>query len=344
MEFVAKNDISYLHKDTGAYLEVFTPIMELTAQQMAIAWPPHEYPVEDDLLEAKKVLTESEYHGLITTLKLFTLYEMKAGEKYWGQRVMNMFSTSCIKAMASEFSRTELVVHSAFYNKINQALHLDTVEFYNDYVNDPVLKSRIEFIDEYIKSPDNVLSLAVFSMVEGAVLYSSFAFLKHFRVNGKNLMKNLVSGINASVKDELLHSLGGAALVKLELEYQGKSITEYQDAIYKAAEKICEHEEYIVDMMFEKGPMSGITATQLKKFVKSRIDICLENLGLPKLYKVYPSDNKIAEWFYDNINSLKLHDFFNVSGGDYTNKWTEQHFLKPLKPKYLEMLGMEVVN
>lgn len=338
MEVVAKDDINYLHKDTGAYLEIFTPVLELTRQQFAIGWPPHEFPVQEDLLEAKKVLTESEYHGLVTALKLFTLYEMKAGEKYWGQRVMNMFSPSCIKGMASEFSRTELVVHSAFYNKINEALQLDSVEFYNDYLNDPVLKSRIEFIDNYIKSPDNVLSLAVFSMVEGAILYSQFAYMKHFRANGKNLMKNLVSGINASVKDENLHSVGGAALVKLELQWLQKDITEWQEQIYEAAEKIYEHEEQIIDMMFSKGTMEGITSTQLKKFVKSRIDICLENLGLPKIYKIKPSDNKIAEWFYDNINSLKLHDFFNVSGGDYTNKWTEQHFLQPLKDEYLEVL------
>lgn len=331
MEIVSKNDINYLHKDTGAYMEVFTPIMELTKQQFNIAWPPHEYPVEDDLLEAKKVLTESEYHGLVTALKLFTLYEMKAGEKYWGNRVMNMFSPSCIKGMASEFSRTELVVHSAFYNKINEALQLDSVEFYNDYVNNDVLKERIKFIDDYISNPDNVISLAVFSIVEGAILYSSFAYMKHFRVNGKNLMKNLVSGINASVKDENLHSIGGAALVKLELQYQNKSIDEYRDQIYQAAILVNEHEEKIVDMMFEKGSMTGITANQMKKFVKSRIDICLENLGLPRIFKIKPSDNKIAQWFYDDINSLKLHDFFNVSGGDYTNKWTEQHFLTPMK-------------
>lgn len=337
-EVVAKNDINYLHKETGAYLEVFTPVLELTQQQLSIAWPPHEYPVEEDLLEAKKCLTESEYHALITALKLFTLYEMKAGEKYWGRRVMDMFSTSCIKAMASEFSRTELVIHSAFYNKINQALNIDTVEFYNSYVDDPVLKSRIEFIDNYIKDPDNILSLAIFSMVEGAILYSSFAFLKHFRVNGKNLMKNLVSGINASVKDELLHSLGGAVLVRLELQHEGKTIEEYKDRIYEAALVLNEHEEQIIDMMFEKGTMTGITALQLKKFVKSRIDACLENLGLPKVFKIKPSDNKIAEWFYDNINSLKAHDFFNVSGGDYTNKWTEHHFMNPLKEKYKEML------
>jgi ribonucleoside-diphosphate reductase beta chain len=338
LEIVAKNDINYLHKDTGAYLEVFTPILELTRQQFAIGWPPHEFPVQEDLLEAKKVLTESEYHGLIMGLKLFTLYEMKAGEKYWGQRVMNMFNPSCIKGMASEFSRTELVVHSAFYNKINEALQLDSVEFYNEYLNDPILKARIEFIDEYIKSPDNVLSLAVFSMVEGAILYSQFAFMKHFRANGKNLMKNLVSGINASVKDENLHSIGGATLVKLELQYLGLSIEHWKDQIYLAAEKIYEHEEKIIDMMFSKGSMSGITSGQLKKFVKSRIDLCLENLELPKLYKVKPSENKIADWFYDGINSLKVHDFFNVSGGDYTNKWTEQHFLNPMKEEYLELL------
>ena len=326
--FIARNDINYLHNETGAFVEVFDAAVELRNQQFSIAWPPHEYPVSDDVLQAKKVLTEAEYHALTTAMKLFTHYEMMAGEKYWSQRIVNSFSPSCIKSMALEFSRTESCIHTIFYNEINKALGIDSIEFYNSYKIDPVLEERMKFVEDCIRSKDLALSTAVFSIVEGAVLYSQFAFLKHFRANGKNLMKNLVSGINASVRDENLHSIGGALLFNLECQYLGVPKTDYEEQVHQAAIKIYEHEELIIKDMFSKGTMKGITEKQLCKFVKSRIDICLENLGLSKIYKIKPSDNEIAKWFYDDINSLKLHDFFDVSGTDYTNKWTEEMFLR----------------
>ena len=49
-------------------------------------------------------------------------------------------------------------------------------------------------------------------------------------------------------------------------------------------------------------------ASLLGDFVESRIDICLTNLGLDKLYK--PTYNPIAKWFYDGINAVQFHDFF----------------------------------
>ena len=61
---------------------------------------------------------------------------------------------------------------------------------------------------------DILKSIAVFSMIEGAILYSSFAFLKHFQAEGKNKLVNVTAGINFSVRDENLHSMAGAWLFK----------------------------------------------------------------------------------------------------------------------------------
>jgi len=36
-----------------------------------------------------------------------------------------------------------------------------------------------------------------------------------------------------------------------------------------------------------------------------------------------PKDNKIAQWFYRNINSPKLVDFFNRNATSYTRNWNE---------------------
>lgn len=317
--------IELLHTKTGAYQTLFPEAVAYAETQFSIGWPPSEFPVHEDIQDVLTTFTEAEKHAVITTLKLFTHYELKAGVDYWGGRVMRRYPSACIQRMATSFANAELNMHAPFYNELNKALHLDTEEFYNSYVNDPVLKERMNFIDTLIRDKDDALSVAVFSVVEGAILYSNFAFLKHFRVQGKNKLKNLVSGINASVRDEHLHSEGGAWLFSKELAYQKKTVADYQSIVTEAARTICDHEKLIVAKLFEKGHIEGITQKQLEHFVESRVDICLQQLGMPKIYNV--KYNPIADWFYDNINALKLHDFFNTSGSDYKRDWPLERFM-----------------
>ena len=87
---------------------------------------------------------------------------------------------------------------------------------------------------------------------------------------------------------------------------------------------ILEHESVIIDKIFEKGNIKGITENQLKHFVESRLDDCLKNLGYKAMYK--PSYNPIAEWFYKDIESSTLHDFFSSTGSDYNRNWIEGKF------------------
>jgi ribonucleotide reductase beta subunit family protein with ferritin-like domain len=284
--------------------------------------------VEDDLQELLTVLTESEKHAVTYILKLFTKYELVAGNEYWGGRVAKRFPRVCIQRMANSFAYAELNMHAPFYNEVNRVLNLDTEEFYTDYVNDPALKARMDHIGELISSKDDLLSLATFSIVEGAILYSAFAFLKHYRTGGKNLLKNLVSGINASVRDENLHQQGGAWLygvLKKESGLSEEELAVKENLIIEAAQKIYEHECVIIDRIFEKGAIDGITPTQMKHFVESRVNTCLSDLGIKPIFEV--SYNPIAEWFFDGINTIKLHDFFNTSGSEYTRNWSQERFI-----------------
>ena len=172
-----------LQKKTTYTIDYPTAI-EFANQQMDIFWHPNEIEVEKDLHDMKTNFTEAEYHGVITTLKLFTLYELVVGNEYWSGKIKKLFPRPDIERMANCFSFFELNVHAPFYNKLNEVLGLNTDEFYNSYVEDEVLFNRINWINKVISKPsDNVYdilkSLAVFSMIEGAILYSSFAFLKH---------------------------------------------------------------------------------------------------------------------------------------------------------------------
>lgn len=309
--------------------------IEFAKQQAEVFWLPDEIEVEKDLHDLKTNFTEAEYHGVISTLKLFTIYELSVGNDYWQNYVSKVFQRPDIQRMATTFGFMEIGVHAPFYNKINEILGLDTDEFYNSYMDDEILKNRMGWIGKRVEKRDTVYnilkSVGIFSMIEGAILYSSFAFLKHFNNVGKNKLININAGINFSAIDETLHSQAGAWLFRTLLDeaIQSGEITEndvnrLREELEETTKVILEHESVIINKIFEKGNIKGISDTQLIHFVESRLDVCLKNLGYKQIFK--PSYNPIAEWFYKDLESSTLHDFFSSTGSDYNRAWTEGKF------------------
>lgn len=304
-----------------AYTINYPEAIELTEKQTSIFWTAEEVHVEKDVHSILTELTESEKHGVITTLKLFTQYELIVGNEYWKQ-VGDMFRHPAdIQRMAATFSFFELGVHGPFYSKINEALGLANEEFYTEYQRDSVLADRIAMLESYA-NPDKPLEfLLALAFAEGVVLYSSFAFLKHFQSQGKNKILNIVRGINFSVRDESLHCDASCWLYRTLLDELGIDPAVMQETVHRMAEIVREHEHAIVDKIFEKGSIEGITAVQMKHFVDSRINLVLRQLGYNNLYDV--SYNPIASYFYDGINGFAFNDFFSGIGSSYTRDWSE---------------------
>lgn len=305
---------------------------EFTDKQSAVFWPHNEVKVHKDKQDILVNMTEAERHGTITTLKLFTKYEQIIGDEFWLGFVFKKFPRPAdIQPMAALFGAMELAVHAKFYSKLNEELGLATDKFYNEYLEDEDLKARIEFLEGTIANKDDLRALGCFTFGEGAVLYSSFAFLKHFQSQGKNKLLNVVSGINFSARDEALHSEAAAWLFRTllqEMKDAGEIDEAYEQElkadIIKAAETVFLHEKAIIKKIFEKGKIEGVTDIQLEHFAQSRVNLCLRNLGYENLYKV--EYNPVAEWFYKGINGYSSIDFFNSQGNQYSREWDENGF------------------
>lgn len=314
---------------TNSFVVHYPDAISNSREQIKIFWTDEEIKVDKDVHDILTNFSESEKHATITVLKLFTLYELKAGADYWLGRFMRTYPRPELQRMAATFGFFELAVHKPFYNKINEALHLNTDEFYESYINDPILKERMEFIDSCISSKDDLFSVGTFSMVEGGILYSAFAYLKHFQSKGKNKLLNVVRGINFSVRDENQHSIGGAWAYrqhKKELKLSNEDLNLLEQKIKDAALKIYEHECRIIDMMWEKGDIPGISKESLKIFVSSRLNICLQNLEIEPIFIINEEENTIATWFYDSINKYVFNDFFSGIGREYVRDWDEENF------------------
>ena len=309
------------------YVVEYPEALEKTKQQMGIFWFPDEVHVEKDVQDILVNLTESERHGVITTLKLFTQYELIVGNEYW-QQVAELFQKpACVARMANCFSFIELNVHAPFYSKINEALGLANDKFYNEYTNDPVLLDRVTMLEAVAgyanpAVPSTVAKfLAMLALTEGVVLYSSFAFLKHFQSQGKNRILNIVRGINFSARDEGIHSEASAWLYQTLLAENKELDHELlREEVHRMANLVREHEYAIIDKIFEKGNIEGITPTQCRHFVDSRINLVLRSLGYANAYKV--EYNPIGEWFYKGMNNYQSNDFFSGQGREYgRNNW-----------------------
>lgn len=307
----------------NVYTVQYPMAVELLKQQESIMWFDSEIKSQKDVHDILVNLTPAEKHGIITTLKLFTQYELIVGDEYWG-KIQEVFKKpACVSRMANMFSFVELNVHAPFYQQINEALGLANEEFYTSYLDDPQLKSRIEMLESYAQevTPEFLIVLA---LTEGAVLYSSFAFIKHFQSNGKNKLVNICRGINMSVRDENLHSEASAWLFRTWLEERGEKIEQYEETIKHLAEVVREHEYAIVDKIFERGTIDGITDVQLKHFVDSRINVVVRNLGYKNIYEV--KYNPVKTWFEDGINNYSFGDFFSGITNQYVRTWEEGGF------------------
>lgn len=312
-----------LTQEKKTYTVDYPEAVDFTKKQVDIFWPPDEIKVEKDVHDILVEMNDAERHGVITTLKLFTKYELIVGGDFW-MKVFDMFPRPAdIQRMANCFSFFELNVHAPFYAKINEALGLATDKFYNDYLDDPVLVSRMNMLEEASKgSPYSfLLNLGI---TEGVILYSSFAFLKHFQAKGKNKLVNIVRGINFSARDEGLHCEASAWLYRTLCKEQGVSTDSWADEAHKLVQAAVDHEKQIAAKIFEKGDIEGITQRQLEHFIESRANLVLQNFGIPPLYEV--DYNPISEWFYRGINGYVANDFFTGVGREYTRSWDANGF------------------
>lgn len=288
-------------------------------KQRAVYWSPEKIKVGLDVLNFETDFTAAEQHGILTTLKLFTKYEVFIGD-YWIDIVYRHFPKHEIRQMASMFSALELTAHAPFYDKLNDALGLSTKQFHLAYKSDPHLHQRVQFLQKQLDSGVKKVTpyhIALIAMMEGVVLFSSFAFLMSFYSNGGNRLSNIFTGLSYSWYDENLHALGGAWLFQEMIK--GENPSKYEKKILEQLDILIENEYEIIDNTFARGPIKGITAHQLKQFVNHRANFMLRSLGYEDQYD--EDYNPIKAWFYNDSKALELTDFFHNDPSAYTIDW-----------------------
>ena len=313
---------------TDSYVRHYPGFVDFANKQLEDQfWTSTEMKVELDRMQLLYELSPEQTHAVKFVLNLFVRYELQVGDMW--QKIGKLFPRPEIQLVSSVIEMIERAVHAEFYNQLNIQLGLDTEEHYLSFMNDPILRERVEWLGSLLKIDDDpILALAIFSMTETAILFSSFAILKSFQSNGNNMIPVVVRGTNQSALDEDLHGQASAAILNQYFAEIGTTLFEDKERyqkVRKAVHYAYEHEERIIDMAIPSEKLNGVLKSDFKKFVQKRLNIYLERLGLPPEFE--NTESPVEKWFELNTVAYKVVDFFTPGmGSEYEQGWSEDAF------------------
>ena len=164
------------------------------------------------------------------------------------------------------------------------------------------------------------MTMAVFSaFTEGLQLFASFAILLNFPRFNK--MKGMGQIVTWSVRDETLHCNSMIRLFKDFIKEEPQIWNDkLKNEIYEACKTIVHHEDAFIDLAFQMGPMQGLTADEVKQYIRFIGNRRLEQLGLNPIYDV--KKNPLT-WLDTMLNGVEHMNFFEGRATEYSKASTK---------------------
>src|SRR3546814_667129 len=165
---------------------------------------------------------------------------------------------------------------------------------------------------------DIARTLAMFGgFTEGLQLFASFAMLMNFpRFNKMKCMGQIVSW---SVRDESLHCEGITRLFHAFVKERDCLTRSVRDDILDCCHKTVRLEDAFIDLAFEHGPVPGMTAKEIKKYIRYIADWRLGQLGFQPIYMI---DEHPLPWLAPLLNGVEHANFFETRATEYSKAAT----------------------
>lgn len=325
--------LSQIETPTDSYVARYQWAEDYAIQQQSLFWPAEELGVEEDENDFKHNLNPAERHGVLTAQSVITQYElMIGGTELWGGKIAQLFPRPEVQRMCACFANVELGSHAPFYAIGNRVMGNHTDEFYSSWKTDDILAQRIEFLNTCTQADDALEVTAALTFMEGATLFSILGFFKGFNSRGFNLIPHFVAGIDGSTKDENFHSLASAMLFrqcKQERMAAGNHTKEQEIAlrlkIVKMAENAYLHDLRIIERMFEIPGNRVVQKQEVVEFLQDRINECLHRLDMRLMFD--RDKGSISSWFYEQLSTVKVPDFFATTQLQYTRNWARHKLI-----------------
>ena len=222
--------------------------------------------------------------------------------------------------MKTAFASME-TVHIAAYSHLLDTIGMPESE-YSAFMKYKEMKDKYDYMQNFDMSSkeDIAKTVAVFSaFTEGLQLFASFAILLNFPRHNK--MKGMGQIVTWSVRDETLHCNSMIRIFK-EFIKENPEIwnAKLKKELYEACRTIIEHEDAFIDLAFEMGPMEGLTAKEVKDYIRFIGNRRLVQLGLEPIYDV--QKNPLG-WLDTMLNAVEHMNFFEGRATEYSKASTQ---------------------
>jgi len=287
--------------------------VEYAVSHEKVHWGEWEAKLQEDVAQWQSgKLSAQEKHHITQILKLFTQSDVQVGTNYL-EYYIPKFKNNEIRAMLSSFVNREFV-HQRSYALLNDTLGLPEEEFsaFNDV---KAMKDKLDFMAEIDVHSHHGTALAIARSVmnEGMSLFSAFAMLLNYQRFGK--MRGMCEIVEWSIRDESMHCEGMVRLFREFCEEHPRIVTDdFKKNIYDMFRVGVSLEDKVIDNAFEMGPVEGVSAEEIKQYIRYLADRRLIMLGLKGNWKVKENPIPWLDWI---VNGASHKNFFEGTVTDY---------------------------
>ena len=287
--------------------------------QQRLHWLPEEVPLADDVKDWHKTLTEAECNLLTQIFRFFTQADVEVNNCYM-KHYSQVFQPTEVQMMLSAFSNME-TVHIAAYSHLLDTIGMPEIE-YSAFLQYKEMKDKYDYMQDWgVKTNTDIAkTLAVFgAFTEGLQLFASFAMLMNFPRFNK--MKGMGQIVSWSVRDETLHT---QSIIRLFRTFVAENPEiwneEFERDLYIACNTIVNHEDSFIDLAFELGPVEGLSAEEVKQYIRYIADRRLGQLGLNPIYNM---NKNPLRWMDEMLNGVEHTNFFENRATEYSKASTQ---------------------
>lgn len=302
-----------LTEQSKTYKPFYYPwAIDLCREHESMHWVEDEADLGEDVNQWKTTLTDTEKNHIIQILRLFTQSDVAVGQVYY-DKLIPVFLNNEVRNMLGSFACRE-AIHQRAYALLNDTLGLPDSDF-SVFLEYQVMADKVDcMLDVEVDTPENVakaLAKAVFN--EGVSLFASFVMLLNYQRYGK--MRGMNTIVEWSLRDESAHVEGVAMLFHEWCKENPKIVTpELFGHIKTMAEKVVALEDAFIDLAYELGPIEGLTADEVKEYIRFIADRRLIQLGIKGIFNVRENPLPWLDWI---INGADHSNFFEKRVTEY---------------------------
>ncbi len=282
-------------------------------RQQQIHWMPEEVPLGEDCKDWAGRLSDNERNLLTQIFRFFTQSDVEVNDNYM-ERYSRVFKPTEIKMMMASFSNME-TIHIAAYALLLETIGMPDSEF-SAFLEYKEMADKHDYMQKFgVETDEDILAtLAMFgAFTEGLQLFASFAMLMNFPRFNK--MKGMGQIVSWSVRDESLHCEGMIRLFHSFAAETGALTEKVKDEIVECCRTVVGLEDRFIDLAFEMGEVEGMTAEDIKQYIRYIADWRLGQLKLPTLYGV--KEHPIP-WLSEILNGVEHANFFEARATEYS--------------------------